>query len=188
MPHPPSAAFDVSTFSYSVSVQKRSMEEDSPYEIAVARVDGHTVLHDSLLIEAVRTTLRRHACQTARVSIALVNDARMAELNSRHLMHDGPTDVLTFDLQDSDDTNARDVGDPLSVEGEIVVSIETAAREADRRGHDSNAEAALYVVHGTLHLLGYDDADEKSAAAMHAVEDDILTAVGVGPIYRGAAR
>ncbi|MCH8966154.1 MAG: rRNA maturation RNase YbeY [Planctomycetes bacterium] len=164
------------------------MEEDSPYEIAVARVDGQTVLRDSLLIEAVRATLQRHTCPTARVSIALVNDARMAELNNRHLMHDGPTDVLTFDLKDSDDTNAGDLGDPLSVEGEIVISVETAVREAARRGHDPDAEAALYVVHGTLHLLGYDDADEEGAAAMHAAEDDILTAVGVGPVYRGAAR
>ena len=112
----------------------------------------------------------------------------MAELNDRHLMHDGPTDVLTFDLQDSDEIKTGDLDDPTSIEGEIVVSVETAAREAARRGHDSDAEAALYVVHGTLHLLGYDDADEEDAAAMHAVEDDILTAVGVGPVYRDAER
>ncbi len=76
--------------------------------------------------------------------------------------------------------------DPVShsyVEGEIIVSADTAAREACARGHSCEAELALYAVHGTLHLLGYDDNDPGAADRMHEIEDEILTKLGVGAIY-----
>lgn len=75
---------------------------------------------------------------------------------------------------------------PASVgvlEGDIIVSADTAAREAEARGHDLAAELALYAVHGALHLLGYDDADPADAQRMHDMEDEVLSAVGIGPVY-----
>ena len=93
-----------------------------------------------------------------------------------------PTDVLAFDLREE---ASQPLGKPtqVSVDGDIVVSLETAQREADRRGHALWAELALYVVHGTLHLLGHDDGDAEQAAGMHQIENEILTALGYGAVY-----
>ena len=70
------------------------------------------------------------------------------------------------------------------VDGEIVVSAETAWREADRREVGAEAELLLYVIHGTLHLLGFDDAAAEDAASMHEKEDALLIALGYGPVYQ----
>ena len=152
------------------------MDDDNPYEIDIARLCGHLPSDDAPLVAAVRATLHRHDIPSAVLSIALVDDDRMASLNAAHLNHDGPTDVLSFDLRDND-------GSPL--EGELVLSVDTAAREAQQRGHALEAELMLYAVHGTLHLLGYDDHDEADALRMHTVEDEILTELGAGSVYRG---
>jgi len=151
------------------------MEDESPYEIAVARLCGHTSTADAGLYEAIAAALLRHNVQAARVSVALVDDARIAELNEKHLGHKGPTDVITFDLRDDRDAQ---------VDGELVLSVETAAREAKRRGHGVDAELALYAIHGILHLLGYDDLSKDDSDRIHEVEDEILTEIGVGPIYK----
>ena len=108
--------------------------------------------------------------------MALVNDATMARLNRKHLGHNGPTDVLSFDLRDDVNTNT-------TVDGEIVMSVDMAARQARQRGHTVEAELALYAVHGTLHLLGYDDRRKADAARMHEMEDEILYSIGFGTVY-----
>ncbi len=164
------------------------MEDDPAYDIAIAHLDGRPIADDAPLRQAILTALRTHSIPTAHIGVALVDDDRMAELNERHLQHAGPTDVLTFDLSEPA-ADAADA-DPKApaIEGEIVISLDTAAREADLRGHDTAAELALYAVHGTLHLLGYDDADESKAERMHEAEDKILEAAGLGPVYRRASR
>ena len=70
------------------------------------------------------------------------------------------------------------------IDGEIVASAETAAREAARRNVEAKAELLLYVIHGTLHLLGFDDAAAEQAAVMHEKEDALLVELGYGPVYR----
>ena len=170
------------------------MEDDPDYDISVAGVDGDSAEHDACLVRAVEATLRRHGVTTASISLALVDDRRIADLNKRHLRHDGPTDVLTFDLRDAADAarsfeEGHDAGfaDGASVDGEIVMSLETASREAARRGHALSAELALYAVHGTLHLLGHDDGDQARATRMHSTEDQILQELGLGVIYGSEA-
>lgn len=155
------------------------MEDDPAYQLSVARVFDRAPQDNTRLQEAVAATLRRHDTPSAKLNVALVDDEHIATLNERHLGHSGPTDVLTFDLVDDDADKAA------GIEGEVVISVETAAREALARGHTLDAELALYAVHGTLHLLGYDDHNEKNAACMHAMEDDILTEIGLGAIYGG---
>ncbi|MCH8251365.1 MAG: rRNA maturation RNase YbeY [Planctomycetes bacterium] len=163
----------------SPDVRSETMEDESPYDISVALEDGLGPLPASRLVEAIGATLRRHGAPSARVSVAIVGDERIAEINRTHLRHAGPTDAVTFDLRDRP-------GDPI--DGEIVISAETAAREAHRRGHPMDAELMLYAVHGALHLLGFDDASDEEAARMHAMEDEILVDLGVGPVYNGGAR
>jgi len=159
------------------------MDDEPSYDISVSHDDDPAPGEQSLK-EAVAAALRRHDAASARINIALVDDATIAALNEKHLQHTGPTDVLTFDLNDGE--SGPDGAAP-AVDGEIVVSTETAAREARDRGHDLGAELALYAVHGTLHLLGYDDKDESDAARMHRVEDEILSSVGLSAVYASRA-
>ncbi|MHC5111296.1 MAG: rRNA maturation RNase YbeY [Planctomycetota bacterium] len=156
------------------------MEEDSEYQISVTPVEVEPPLPDSDLIQAVETTLRRRRVGATRINVALVSDSHIARLNEAHLHHHGPTDVLTYDHRE-DGTE----GNRWIVDGEIVISVETAGREAEARGHDCAAEVLLYAVHGTLHLLGFDDHDPDEAARMHDIEDEILTELGRGSVYKG---
>ena len=180
------------------------MEDDPEYDIAIARVSGSAPPSDAVLQSAIEATLRHHHTSAARISVALVDDTRIADLNAAHLGHHGPTDVLAFDLSDASEcppARARDraetaprprrcasAADKEMVDGEIIVSVDTAQREAVERGHSIEAELALYVVHGTLHLLGYNDDCERDAVRMHEMEDEILSSVGIGPAYRGLSR
>lgn len=157
------------------------MADDPEYDIAITSLNGAAAASESGIQCAVAAALQRHDILSARISVAIVDDARIAQLNETHLGHLGPTDVLTFDLRDDADCRT---GDHLVVDGEIVLSLETATREALRRGHALEAEAALYAVHGTLHLLGYDDRSDEDAERMHAMEDDILQSAGIGIVFR----
>jgi len=94
------------------------------------------------------------------VSVALVDDATIAAMNRRWLGHEGPTDSLAFSL-------SGDPG-PDGVRGEVVASAETALREARARGLDPRGELLLYVAHGVLHLLGWEDGTARARSAMNA--------------------
>lgn len=134
------------------------------------------------MLRAVEAALVRHNTQSARVSVAVVDDDAIRQLHKRHLDRDEPTDVLAFDLR-GETTPPDDSPSETWVDGDVVVSIETARREADRRGHRVDAELALYAVHGTLHLLGHDDQVAEEAARMHEIEDEILTGLGLGRVF-----
>ena len=114
------------------------------------------------------------------ISLAIVDDVHIRKLSSRFLSRNATTDCLSFDLSDRD---APETGaSPLRVL-EIVVNGQMAARQAERRGHSAEAELALYVTHGLLHQLGFDDATGEAARKMHEAEDDILQQLGYGPVY-----
>ena len=157
------------------------MEGEADYDIAIAHVSGSVRIAKVQLRSAIEAALRRHQTPKALISLALVGDAHIARLSGTYLHREGPTDVLAFDLRDADVAGQSHCP---SLEGEIVVSVETAAREANARGHTLEAELALYAVHGTLHLLGYDDHTEKGAVRMHEMEDEILTSIGIGAVFR----
>lgn len=150
------------------------MDEDAPYDIRVCQESEELELDEDRLRDCVVRTLRRAGRARAHISIALVRDERIARLNEQYLDHEGPTDVLTFDLSD---------GGGSDVDGELVISSETAVREAAARGHDPTAEILLYAIHGTLHLCGMNDDTEGNARAMHEVEDGVLRGMGIGPIF-----
>ena len=164
------------------------MEDSSEYDIAVTCEHERASCPDDLLRDAVVATLRRHHAPGAKISVGLVDDHRIATLNETHLGHRGSTDVLSFDLRDREETDDKaGVGNDPPIDGEVVVSYDTAKREAHERGHSVDAELALYVVHGVLHLLGYDDGSKADADRMHETEDAILESLGLGSVYRGTA-
>jgi probable rRNA maturation factor len=119
-----------------------------------------------------------------RLGVAVVDAAAMADLHQRYSGVPGPTDVLTFDLRDDPAADAAS-----AIDGDVVLCLDVADRQARRRGHDTRLELLLYAVHGLLHLQGYDDHTAADARAMHRREDELLTAAGFGAVFgRGTTR
>jgi probable rRNA maturation factor len=112
-------------------------------------------------------------------SLALVGDRRMAKLHERFMHVPGPTDVLTFPLET--DSRGR------TTAGEVVVCVPVAQRRASAEGVAVERELLLYALHGMLHLVGFDDRTDRDFATMHRTEDDILTRLGVGPVFSAPA-
>ena len=113
------------------------------------------------------------------MSIAYVDDETIRRLNSKYLGRGNATDVLAFDLSDGPEGDGE-----AGLLGEVIVSAERAAGEAERRGISPVDEVALYTVHGLLHLLGFDDATPAAAEDMYAQADAALEAAGFRPVAR----
>lgn len=130
----------------------------------------------------VRAVFDREQAGEPDISVAMVNDAVIRQINRDYLDHDWATDAIAFSFDDDPS--------PDELRGEVVVSAETALREARERGVRPEHELLLYVAHGTLHLLGWDDDTPERRAAMNAHAADILAALGVaeGPGARESAR
>jgi probable rRNA maturation factor len=111
------------------------------------------------------------------LSLALVGDATMSRLHRQFLNIPGPTDVLTFELDH--DIKGR------AITGEVIVCLPQARRHAQKNGSTVQKELLLYALHGMLHLSGFDDRTASGYRAMHRMEDQILTRLGVGPVFSG---
>jgi len=107
-----------------------------------------------------------------RVDVILVDDAALARLHGQYLGDPTRTDVITFDLRED---GAPDEHGP---DGEIYVSVERAREIAAVRGVGAAREQALYVVHGALHLVGFDDHDPEERASMRAAEAAVMSGLG----------
>jgi probable rRNA maturation factor len=127
------------------------------------------------LKKAVRLVLQEAGIRSAEISIAIVNDARMHELNRQYLQHDYPTDVLSFVLDHDADAD--------SLDGQIIASSDYAAREATKYGWTTDDELLLYVIHGCLHLVGHDDTTPEATQAMRKAEARYLKQFGLEPRY-----
>ena len=121
------------------------------------------------VINAIQLVLTGHAITSADVSVGIVDDPRMHVLNRVHLGHDNPTDVLSFVYEATSNT----------IDGELIVSAETARRAGAEHGLATPDELLLYIVHGTLHLLGYDDQTNESQCEMRAGESHFLKQLGI---------
>lgn len=135
------------------------------------------------------------------VRVRVILDAAMAEAHEMYADVPGTTDVLTFDLRDPEESPGPE--HPVTLEGregapgedserfvygldtDILVCLDEAERQAASRGYARKRELLLYVVHGVLHCLGHDDHAPEAAELMHATEDSVLRAIGVGAVYGG---
>jgi probable rRNA maturation factor len=116
---------------------------------------------------------------TGAVSARIVPDAEMAAAHAEFCGVEGTTDVITFDLTDpEDDAPSKGV-----VEADLLLCLDEAERQAKSRGHEPRRELLLYIIHGVLHCLGHDDHDEASYTRMHAEEDRLMAALGVGATF-----
>ncbi len=122
----------------------------------------------------VRAVCKRFKISNTTVDIAIVRNNQIRKLNSRFLKRKTVTDCLSFNLSDADNKQKLFA---------LIVNGEKAKSEASRRGHSAQAEIALYIVHGLLHNLGFDDRSAAQAKKMHLLEDEILRQHGFGSVY-----
>jgi probable rRNA maturation factor len=108
------------------------------------------------------------------VSILLIDDAEMARLNKQYRDKEGPTDVLSFAQNDG-----MAMPGTSKMLGDVVVSIDTAERQAIAAGRTIEDETAQLVIHGVLHLLGYDDVDEKGFMEMVEVGQRVWKRISI---------
>ena len=128
------------------------------------------------VIEAVRNVLARHEVEEGTaLTIVVTGDEQVRELNQEFLAVDAPTDVLSFPADPLPEEMQED-GPYL---GDLVIAYPYTARQAEENGHALDDEIVLLVIHGTLHLLGYDHADDETQTQMWAQQQDALDAAGV---------
>ncbi len=144
--------------------------EHDPIAVEVSDTQAHVALDRRRLAEVARHVLILHRIDRAAISLAIVNDAAIRRVHADHLADDTPTDVITFDLSE-----------PGSgcLSAELVISAETAARAAAARNIAPVDEVLLYLVHGLLHLCGYDDLDDPSRDAMRIREREVMAELGL---------
>ncbi len=99
------------------------------------------------------------------IAVVLTTDEHLQELHHRHLQDDSPTDIMTFPYSSE--------GEPVS--GDIVISVDRAAEQAAAEGWSLEDELVFIVIHGVLHLCGWDDQDDASRSRMLARQREIMT-------------
>lgn len=191
------------------------------FEIDISNQQDLIPVDTEQLRQAVLVALKLEAVQSAVLSISIVDNPTIHEVNREHLQHDYPTDVISFQLDFSEDglpedateeyeaddetpecreyggfTDGEDersqatneVVDPRPacgafIEGEIIASAEMADQMAAEGNWNTASELLLYVVHGLLHICGYDDLTAPEKSIMRSREKLILETLGLHPVY-----
>lgn len=141
---------------------------------------------DAAFAQTPHAELRAKAV-AVEISVKLTDDAEVQALNRDYRGKDAPTNVLSFPMVQRDLLETLDLGDDgEELLGDIVLARETCAREAEEKGIALADHVAHLIVHGVLHLLGYDHMVEHEAEAMEALETRALAAMGLPDPYAGA--
>ena len=135
---------------------------DDPGQPRILVSDRQTLPVDEAgLVDLARTTLLGEGLGAVELSVSFVDDAEMEELHVRYMDEEGPTDVLSFPLDEEEHHGVRVLGD-------VVIAPAVAARN---NPEDAAAELRLLLVHGILHVLGYDHEDADERATMWARQE-----------------
>lgn len=150
-------------------IQIKNLQKQTPIDLRLVRRTVSAIL--ALVSESASTE----------ISIVLLDDARIADLNGRYRQRPGPTDVLSFPQADPDFPHIQP-----GLLGDVVISVETATRQAGARGCTLHQELCALLVHGILHLLGHDHEQGPAAARqMRTRERRVLTSLAadekIGP-------
>jgi probable rRNA maturation factor len=132
--------------------------------IAIENRQSRLRVDKRLLKKAVRSILEDAKIESGEISVAVVDDPTIAQIHAEFLDDDSPTDVLSFVLDAS----------PRCLEGDIVASADTAVAQAPRYRWRAEQELLLYIIHGVLHLVGYDDTTAKERKIMRKMERHYL--------------
>jgi len=123
----------------------------------------------ALIRQAIENILHEEEIDAAQISVALVDDPTIRRLHKDYLDDDTPTDVMSFVLEDGED----------GLEGEVIASADTARARAPEYAWPPENELLLYVIHGTLHLVGYDDTNSETRPEMRRQESSHLAKLGI---------
>lgn len=126
------------------------------------------------LKKLARSLCKRFEITNAAINIVIATDNQIRQVNKEFLNCPDPTDVISFDLSETGSEEKT---------FDIMVNGQMAKEQAKQRGHNGEAELALYITHGLLHNLGFDDSTEKQAKEMHQLEDEILKQHRFGTVY-----
>ena len=130
----------------------------------------------TVLIERAALAVLAHQSTDGDLSIVLTDNAQLHQLNREYLGVDAPTDVLSFPASETD----PETGVPYL--GDVLISIPRAEVQAQSAGHSLDAELQLLVVHGVLHLLGFDHAEPEDKTRMWLAQGEVLETLGLAGI------
>jgi len=136
-------------------------------KLKITNLQRKTTVQKKKIKKKTKQILLLQNRKDANLSIVFVNDKIIKKLNQKFLHKNKPTDVLAFDLKTKKESKK-------TIDGEIIISVETAARNAKIYKTSLNNEALLYLIHGVLHLCGYDDTTNKEKMSMRQREQYIL--------------
>lgn len=160
---------------------------ERPYRISVTNAQKSPAISKRRLEEIARTTLETEGVAEAEISIAVLGDEEIQRVNLEYLGHDYPPDVLSFVLDveggEGEATGRKGRGTGKILSGEILLGAEEAIRGGERFGWPPENELTLYLVHGLLHLCGYDDLVPSEKRIMREREKAILGIWGLTPPY-----
>jgi probable rRNA maturation factor len=139
------------------------------FTIEINNQQARLTVDPDRLTRAVEMILAEEGVEAAAINVAIVDDPTIHDLNRRFLDHDEPTDVLSFVLDE----------DAGRLEGDVIASADTASRTAAQLQWPASDELLLYVVHGALHLVGYDDLDPEGRSEMRERERFYLAKFGL---------
>ena len=148
--------------------------------------DDETATVDSKVEELIRELLGHAATEEAligevEVAVTFMTDDAIQEVNAQYRGKDVPTDVISFALEEMTEGEVAIVAEEgmPTVLGDILISVETAARQAGEYGHDFKREIGFLALHGFLHLLGYDHMTEEEETKMFGRQKEILASFGL---------
>ena len=159
------------------------------YQIEIANSQDCLEVDEEFLIKAAERVLAEEEVAGAEISVALVDNETIHRLNREYLNHDYATDVLSFLLEcDQEIPDASPAEPPEThrgqgkrLEGEVIISTETARQDAKDFGWSPREEVVLYLIHGLLHLVGYDDLSSTERKVMRARERAMLAILEISP-------
>jgi len=129
-------------------------------------------LKKNRIADLVKKTASLFNLRKAQINIEVADDKKIIAVKKKFLKKNSVTDVISFDVSEGSEKIF-----------DIIVNAELAKKQAKTRGHSAEAELALYILHGLLHQLGFDDMTARKSAKMHKTEDDILRKSGFGVVY-----
>lgn len=132
------------------------------------------------ILSGLNTVAEQHKLPPkTEVSVTLVTDEEIHQLNKQYRNVDRPTDVLSFALDEGDEPALLDAPEEHLL-GDIIISAETAQRQGEEFGHGLEREIVYLSVHGLLHLLGYDHMKEEDKKIMRTKEEEAMKAIDLG--------
>ena len=158
---------------YAVHKEMEESLEQSDQPPPSVSIQGAVALHHTYLEEHAISALIYLNKEHSEVSVLVVDEETMSTLHSKHSGIDETPDVLTFDHG----------SDEHAVRADIAVCGDVALLESEKHNTTIQNELLLYILHGILHCCGFDDCDDESHQKIHAEEDRVLKAIGVGTVW-----